>query len=94
MTKPVKPWVPAPYELADISAIQALHRGDATPDQQQRALKWIIESACATYDMSYFPGGEDANRDTIFAEGRRFVGNQLVKATKLNLSTLRRNEHG
>ncbi len=81
--------MPAAYELPDASAIQALQRGDATPEQQQRALKWIIENACGTYDMSYRPG-EEGRRDTDFAEGKRFVGSQIVKLLKLNLSLLRR----
>ena len=83
------PWMPAVYELADASAIQAMQRGDATPEQQQRALRWIIENACGTYDMSYHPG-EEGKRDTDFAEGKRFVGSQIVKMLKLNLSLLRR----
>lgn len=85
------PWKPAPWELADASALQALMRGDANKDQQERALRWVIESACGTYDMSYRPG--DSSRDTDFAEGRRFVGLQIVKLVKMNLSELRRKEN-
>ncbi len=87
--KPNGPWVPPAYDLADVAAIQALERGDATKEQQQRALKWVIEAACGTYDMSYRPG-EEGRRDTDFAEGKRFVGSQIVKLLKLNLSLLRR----
>jgi hypothetical protein len=79
-------WAPPAYEIADVSAVQALMNGTAEPHQQQRALKWIIEIACGTYDMSYRP---DSQRDTDFAEGRRFVGLQLVKLTKLNTARLR-----
>jgi hypothetical protein len=82
------PWSPAKYEPADVSAIQALVNGEATPDQQQRAIKWIIESACGTYDQSYWPGGEEGHRNTDFAEGKRFVGNSIVKMTRLNPSSL------
>lgn len=82
-------WKPPEYELSDVSALQALQRGDADKDAQIRALKWIIENACATYDLSYRPG-EDGRRDTDFAEGRRFVGLQVVKLLKLNLPLLRR----
>lgn len=87
--KPNGPWAPVDYETADAAAIQALDRGDATPEQQRRALKWLIEKACGTYDLSYRPG-EDGRRDTDFAEGKRFVGSQVVKMLKLNLSLLRR----
>jgi hypothetical protein len=85
------PWKPVEYELADASAIQALVQGAADETQQRRALAFIIEQVCGTYDMSYH-AGEDGRRDTDFAEGRRFVGNTLVKMTKLNLSNLRRKE--
>lgn len=80
-------WAPAPYEPADIAAIQGLMRGDAQPHQQQRALRWIIEVVAATYDTSYRPESE---RDTCFAEGRRFVGTTLVKATKIDISKLKK----
>lgn len=90
--KPNGPWVPSDYDIADAAAIQALQRGDATKDQQQRALKWLIEKACGTYDLSYRPG-EDGRRDTDFAEGKRFVGSQIVKMLNLNLSLLRRSNN-
>lgn len=83
------PWLPPHYDIADASAIQALQRGEATFEQQQRALKWIIENACKTYDMPYRPGGDEGRRDTDFALGRQFVGQQIVKLLKLNLSIMR-----
>lgn len=75
------PWYPPEYELADINAFKGLQAGTATPEQQMRALKWIIENACATYELSYRP---TSDRDTSFAEGRRFVGLQVVKLLKLS----------
>lgn len=83
------PFLPAPYEIADVSAFQALQRGDATPDQQQRALKWLIEVGAGTYQFHFYP----SDRDTAFALGRGFVGQQVVKLLTLNLMTLRRAEH-
>lgn len=81
------PWKPAPFEPEDASAIQALERGNATSGQQKRALAWLINKACATYDLSYRPGDE-GRRDTDFAEGRRFVGLQLVKLLKIKIGLL------
>lgn len=81
-----EPWKPAHWENADAGAIQALMRGEAEPHQQQRALTYIIEKLCGTYDMSYRPSGD---RDTCFAEGKRFVGNRIVFLTKVNLSALK-----
>lgn len=73
-------WAPAPHEPPDTAAIQALARGEAAPHQQIHALKWIVEVAAGTYDQSYRPNSE---RESAFAEGRRFVGLQIVKQTKL-----------
>lgn len=83
------PAVPVAYDLADAAAIQALQRGDATPEQQVRALRWIVEGAAGAYNFHFYP----SDRDTSFALGRAFVGQQVVKMTKLNLSALRRG-HG
>lgn len=89
MDKPPKssPWLPPEYDIADTAAIQALARGDANAEQQPRALKWIVEALCRTYDLSFRP---DSQRETDFAEGKRFVGLQIVKHTKLNTQLLRK----
>ena len=78
------PYAPPPYELADASALQALARGDATAEQQQRALVWVINSAAGTYDVEY----RNDPRDHAFVSGRRFVGLAIVKLVKLNLGAL------
>jgi len=80
-------WHPPAWETPDAKAIQMLAAGTASPEQQQRALRWIVEVACGTYEMTYRP---ESDRDTAFAEGRRFVGNQIVKLTKLELSKLKK----
>lgn len=85
------PWMPPAYEIADASAFQALTRGDASPDQQKRVVKWLVHEAARTYDMSFRPG-PGGERDTAFAEGRRFVGLQVVKMVNLDLALLRRTE--
>ena len=90
VTRAQGPHIPAPYEYADAAAIQGLLRGDATPDQQQRALKWIIEQCSGMYEFNYYP----SDRDTAFALGRGFVGQQIVKLSKLNLMSLRREQNG
>lgn len=84
-------WKPAKYTDADVHAMQALAKGSASADQQKRALRWIIEDAAGTYDMHYRPGPEGA-RDTDFALGRCFVGQQVVKLMKLKVGLLRREE--
>ena len=86
------PWKPAVYAVADASALQALQRGEASPEQQKRALRWILTGPCHTWDMSYRPGHEDGRRDTDFAEGARFVGLQVVKLLNAPVDVLRRSE--
>ena len=80
-----RPWLPVPYGPADAAAVRAVAAGTATEDQQRRAMDWIIYKACMLYDMSFFP---ESSRDSDFAEGRRFVGNQIVKMTKINTAKL------
>src|SRR5579872_6352550 len=85
-----EPWKPPVWEQADAASIQALNRGDASPEQQRRALAWLINTACGTYDLSFRP---DSERATSFAEGKRFVGLELVKLLKLNLARLRKDQN-
>lgn len=83
------PWMPVKYTKADVAALQAMRRKEATPDQQGRAIEYILETICDRNGMSYRPGGVEGARDTDFAEGRRFVGNQIVKLTNLPLSKIK-----
>jgi hypothetical protein len=71
---------PAEWSEHDAYAIKALATGTANPGQQQRALAWIINAGARTYDVSFHPGSD---RETSFAEGRRFVGLQIVKLVNL-----------
>lgn len=80
---PGSPWIP--YNWADnlpaVYALQALHKGEASPEQQKKALDLIITELSAYYGLSYNP---NSPRDTDFAEGKRFVGAQIVKLVKLS----------
>lgn len=81
---PVKkppPFFDVEWEVADASALQALSRGDATPDQQKRALDWIITKGARAYDVSFQP---DNPHGTDFFEGRRFVGLKIVELMKIS----------
>ena len=79
-------WLPPKWELADAAALQALARGDATPEQQKRALKFVVETLCGTYDLPYRP---ESARDTDFACGKMFIGQQIAKLVNLNLNTFK-----
>ena len=84
-TREPPPYLPASYELADASALQALARGEATPEQQKRALAWVMGKAAAVGEFEY---RTDA-RDHAFASGRRFVGLQVQKMIALNVGAFR-----
>ena len=76
----------AEWELPDAEAFQALRRGDCPPHLQQRAVEWLIRAA-GTHDLSFRPG-VDGDRLTAFAEGKRFVGMQVIKLINLNLDEI------
>ena len=75
-----------PYDKPSAAALQALERGDATEDQQKRALQWIIENGAMTYQDVY---SNSNMNDTAFMNGRRFVGLRIVKLLKLNLKAFK-----
>lgn len=81
-------WLPvSDWDLADVTALQAMERGEASPDQQKRGLDWIINKACLTYESTYSPVSA---HDGSFAQGRRFSGLQIIKMLKLNVAAISR----
>lgn len=66
------------YVEADAQALRAVWRGDATPDQQKRAIDWLLQ-AFGTYDLSF---RSESSRLTDFAEGRRSAGLILLYMLK------------
>lgn len=85
---PGAPYAPAQIKISDVqlAAVKAVQRGQATEEQQRVAWTYITEDLCETYGLSYRP---ESIRDTDFAEGKRFVGLQLVKLSKLDPKVLR-----
>lgn len=71
---------------ADCRAIQLLVQGTCPDYLQKRALAVIID-LCGTYDLSFRPGVDGA-RATDFAEGKRWVGLQIVTMLKVNTAAL------
>ena len=88
---PWAPYAPVKYTREDVLAIQSLATGTATEDQQKRALRFIIEAVARTYDVSFCPG-PDGDRETAMAEGRRFVGLQLITLLQINVGVVFREE--
>lgn len=82
----------APFTLADAKALQALAQGIADETQQVRALQWIVNKAGAINRSTYQPGGLEGERDSIFAQGRRFVGIQVMRLISTNLEELKNDD--
>lgn len=84
--KKFKAYLPPQWAIADAAAIQALHRGEATAEQQRRALKFIIEDIGIANEWPFDP---DSDRDTHIALGRQFCGKQVIKLLKINLAAIK-----
>lgn len=82
-----KPYVPPSIPDSVALAYQAFANGKANEGQQKLVLDWLIHVLCGTYDLSYRVGN-DGDRDTSFAEGKRFVGTEVVRMTKLKVGRM------
>jgi len=74
---------------ADAVAIRAVAQGDASPDQQRRALEAIVGRIACTDDLSFRAEDHGGMFETAFAEGKRYVGLQIRKliTTPLHILT-------
>lgn len=81
--KPPEPWSSFEADDSDLAAVKALAAGVASEGQQKAVLALIVNRLCGTYDLSFRPGGLAGVRAADFAEGKRHVGNQLVRMTKI-----------
>lgn len=88
--KPIAASEPAKFVVADAEAIQAVMSGMADDEQQRRAMKWVLESACGLPVWAY----RDSPRETDIALGRQFVGQQIIGLSKVNISEMRRGIDG
>jgi hypothetical protein len=90
---PVKarPYMPWECKKPIVVAIQAVAAGIASPDQQKLFMRWLIEVGCGTYNLPYFPDNE---RDSVFATGKAFVGQQLVRQIKLKVGQIKEKKNG
>lgn len=82
--KPAPPDQPAGFSEFEAHAIQALLNGTATPHQQKGAIAWIINQGSNAHGAHYHAN----DRDTVFALGRAFVGQQIIGIAKLPLINL------
>jgi hypothetical protein len=84
------PYAPVEYEAQNVSAVQLLQQGECPEHLQQEFLRWLIEDVARTYDQSY----RVDPYNTAFAEGKRFVGNTVVKMLKLKASKVAEENDG
>ncbi len=73
--------MPPDYDDGVIYAIRAFKEGKANEGQQQHLWRWLSYVCAADdyQDLSFRPGGEEGRRATDFAEGKRFVFQQIKK---------------
>ena len=68
-----------------VLAIKALSTGTANEGQQQRALAWVVNILCRTYENPYDP---NSDRDTAFACGKQFCGQQIASLVNFDPTKL------
>jgi hypothetical protein len=81
--------LPAAYDDRVVSAIKACRYGTASPEQQMRAMEWIVWAA-GTYHETY-------RRDPCAharLSGRRSLGNEIVKLINSRTRKQDDSEHG
>ena len=83
------PMMLAPYEKADAYAVRAITEGHANEGQQRRGMAWIINTLACTYDLSYRP---EKPLESAFAEGKRYVGMQIVKLANIRFARAQQEE--
>lgn len=81
---PHAPYAPARLWSEVVYATKAIAAGEATKDQQALFFEWLIVDVCKKDDLPWFPGGDDGARDTDFANGKRFVALQVLKARNMS----------
>ena len=80
------PWAEPLFEKADVIAIQRVAAGNGEASHQQRVIDILVNKIAETYNLSFRPDDDGGERATAFAEGKRYVGSQLVKLMKANPS--------
>lgn len=77
------PFLPSRMTQEIVYAAKAVNAGVADKGQQAMFIGWVVNEVCKTYEMSYRPKDE-GRRDSDFAEGKRYCGNELVRAINMS----------
>lgn len=93
---PMRPWLPrrlpwaSPWYDDDIVlAVRAVADGVANQGQQKlfwRYLMYVTGASDEFADLSFRPDDLGGDRGTVFAEGKRFVGNEIRKMLRPELT--------
>ena len=89
IVEPVRIPVNAPFRNARVTsdvayAIRGLNAGEATPFQQKLGVEWIINEVSRYYDISF----RDNQKHQDFAEGKRYVGHQIIRVINMDPQTV------
>jgi len=77
--------LPEGFNLERSYDLQALASGTANKEQQQNALKYIVEGLAGAYNDTF---DTESARKSDYLQGRRSVALDVVTITKLNLSII------
>ena len=66
-----------------VRALKSLRDGVATQAEQVLAMDYILNVLCNRFGNQFYP----TERETNFAQGRKFVGDQIVGAINAPLSS-------
>lgn len=85
----LRPWAPVRWaeNIPAVYALKALSEGKADEGQQRMALDYIVHVIARRYDLPYYPDNE---RDSAFAAGKLYVGEQLLKLISLKADDIQR----
>ncbi len=97
--QPWRPWRPVDVNVspvvgpgllnkADVLALKMCALGEATPEQQKRAIEAIIGRVACADELSFRADDHGGTRETDFSEGKRYVGLQLRKLISTPLDIL------
>ena len=74
------PYLPPIIAQEQAWAIKSLFAGTASPAEQGMALRFVLHRLCEVDKMTYRPDV----RDHAFADGKRFVGSELLKINRMD----------
>ena len=71
-----------------VRCTQNLTLGTASDEDQKFFMEALVYGLCGAMDLEYRQGGDEGDRASAFAGGKRWIGLQLVQAINYKLGTL------